>query len=163
MKTVKNNSAPRKSTVSMWVRAETGKSSKRTEVVFELVTLSKQQLSSTVRVSKYNPREQRFLSIESLASLRADIRDKGGIIEPAWAYSKDGYLELMDGSRRWRCAVMDDHELKIWVTKSALTPQQIKSITGSFSEQKELSLIERGAMYQQWLDDGTSNLSLQLS
>ena len=148
----KAKSGPRRSTVSMWVNAD--KKGKRTEIVFDLVTLSKEELTSTVRVSEYNPRNQGYLSQTSLASLRKDIKDKGGIIEPAWAYSAGGYINLMDGSRRWRVAVMDGYEIKVWVTKSHLTPEQIKSITESFSQQKELSLIERGALYQKWLDDG---------
>ncbi|MCZ2798940.1 ParB N-terminal domain-containing protein [Vibrio alginolyticus] len=148
----KAKSAPRRSTVSMWVNAD--KKGKRTEVVFDLVTLSKDELTSTVRVSEYNPRNQGYLSQTSLASLRKDIKDKGGIIEPAWAYSAGGYINLMDGSRRWRVAVMDGYEYKVWVTKSNLTADQINSITESFSQQKELSLIERGALYQKWLDDG---------
>lgn len=148
----KAKSFPRKSTLSMWVNTE--KEGKRSEIIFELITLSKEELTSTVRVSEHNPRNQGYLSQSSLATLRKDIKDKGGIIEPAWAYHDSGYINLIDGSRRWRIAVMDDHELKIWVTKTQLTPKQANSITESFSEQKELSLIERGATYQRWLDEG---------
>lgn len=123
------------------------------KIKFDVVTLSKEIIHTHVKVSPYNPRNQQFLTPDSVEALRKDIEEHGQI-KPVWGHQKEGLYYILDGSCRLKVSIILDRPLIAFITSNDVSEDELKHIAHSLSKSKALSLMERGALYQEWLDTG---------
>lgn len=120
---------------------------------FNVITIPKEMIHTHVKVSPYNPRNQTYLTIKSVEELRKDIEERGQL-KPVWAHQKDGIYYILDGSCRLKVLTLLEKPIMAFVTNDDVSEAYLKSIAHSLSKSKSLSLMERGALYQEWLDTG---------
>ncbi|KJG37633.1 hypothetical protein UA32_11740 [Photobacterium angustum] len=124
----------------------TGSSEKQVHADFNLITLDQNAVRQFVDISPFNPRFKDEEGARDVRSLAKDIK-KNGQIEPVWAYFKDGKYWILNGSRRLTVTSYLNMDLNILYTSYPFSDQQLQIISLSLANTKELSLMEKGAIY----------------
>lgn len=136
----------REANSSVALRFFQGSSSEQPMTVgFSLKTLSPEEVATHVRISPFNPRHADE-GAKDIMPLAKDIR-KNGQIEPVWAHERDGKYYVLNGSRRTFATQYLGAPLVLLITKARLKDSQLKIIAESLANTKELSLVEKGAIF----------------
>lgn len=124
-------------------------------VSFVLREFKADKIEDETGVVKANARFQHNLNRCSLSDILATLKTKGQQF-PAIGYldAKTGKALAFDGSRRRKSCILDEVTFRMYVTEEQLAPKDIRYLTRIASVQKELSAFERGAIYQEMLDEG---------
>lgn len=124
-------------------------------VEFTLETFKAGTIEATTGVVKANARFQKNLNRYSLHDILSTLKVDGQQF-PAIGYNAmlTGKALAFDGSRRRMCCILENQDFKMYVTDEQLSPKDTHYLTRIASVQKELSIFERGAVYDEMLNDG---------
>ena len=116
------------------------------EVYFNLVELSgRSEIESKTRVHSLNGRDE--LTAHAVSDITPTIK-QGQLYDAYGVLSDDGVIEVLDGSRRRKAAILEDAHFKIYVAEEPITLSDAKYISDLAKLSKSLSAREKGFQYQ---------------
>jgi len=121
---------------------------------FEYVEVPADEILVKTAVFKGNARFQSTLNQYSLFDIYSSIQTDGQTYPAVGYFDESGKIITVEGSRRrWTCH-LTNKPFKILVTPKILTMKNALYLSKISHAKQELSLFEKGATYQQLLDDG---------
>ena len=130
-------------------RSITLSSGKVIQLIFQSVE-GKNNIESMTKVDDGNIRDQELLSEGSLTDILSSIENIQ--LYPAIGYESQGIINIVDGSRRRKAAMIKNCRYTIEVTKTPLTKKEAEEIVHLSEQKKKLTYIEWGKFYQSKLD-----------
>lgn len=120
------------------------------EVKFTLKVIAADQIDSKTRVWINNERDQELLSEESLDDLIPSFL-LSGQQNPAYGRDNDTVIEVADGSRRRKTAILTSSDYRILV--GDLDDEQMDALCNLGNNYRPTSAYERGCRYKKRLDN----------
>lgn len=125
-------------------------------VKFELVQIPAQEIDTKTTVFAQNAREQSFLNEHALSDVLVTLKERGQQYPAVGRKTKEGKIEVLDGSRRRKSCILAQKDFLIYVAES-IGPEQAKFLSDVANAHKPLSLYERGKEMQHKLDNGEAS------
>jgi len=125
-------------------------------VKFELVQISANDIENKTTVFAQNAREQSFLNEHALSDVLVTLRERGQQYPAVGRKTKDGKIEVLDGSRRRKSCLLAGKDFLIYVAES-IGPEQAKFLSDVANAHKPLSLYERGTEMLYKLESGEAS------
>lgn len=114
------------------------------DVVFTLKIIPAGRVEMATMVWAGNERDQELLTAEALGDLLPSFKSSGQQ-NPAFGREVSGIIEVADGSRRRRAAILTDSDYRVLV--GDLDPEQIAWLSQIGNEYRPTSAYERGKRY----------------
>ncbi len=133
-------------------------------VEFTLETFKAGTVKAKTGVVKANARFQKNLNRYSLSDILSTLKEKGQTFN-AIGYRDEatGVALVFDGSRRRMSCIIAGLDFRMYVTDIQLSAKDIRYVTRIASVQKELSIFEYGAIYDELLRDGVYDNQAELA
>lgn len=122
-------------------------------VSFELRRIPAKEVEKKTVVFAENAREQSFLNEHALADILVTLKERGQQYPAVGRMTKDGKIEVLDGSRRRKSCILAEQDFLIYVAENIDT-QHAKFLSDVANAHKPLSLYEKGREMQAKLDSG---------
>lgn len=119
------------------------------EVVFTLRTVPREQVEKKTMVWGENERLQELLTETALDDLIPSFVS-GGQLVPAFARDVTGIIEVADGSRRRKTAILTGSDYRVLV--GDLDEEQMAALSQTGNNYRQTSAYERGRRYKRLLD-----------
>lgn len=120
-------------------------------VSFELVKIPADKVESDTLVFEQNAREQSFLNQHALSDILTTLEERGQQYPAVGRRTRDGKIEVLDGSRRRMSCILVKRDFLIYVAENIET-EHAKFLSDVANAHKPLSLYERGREMQAKLD-----------
>ena len=120
------------------------------EVVFKLKTIAAAHVEHKTMVWGENERLQELLTESALDDLIPSFVSGGQLI-PAFAREVHGLIEVADGSRRRKTAILTGSDYRVLVGE--LDDEQMASLSQTGNNYRQTSAYERGRRYQRLLEN----------
>jgi ParB family chromosome partitioning protein len=122
-------------------------------VSFELVKVASDKVATDTVVFEQNAREQSFLNQHALSDILTTLEERSQQYPAVGRRTKDGKIEVLDGSRRRMSCILAEKDFLIYVAENIET-EHAKFLSDVANAHKPLSLYERGREMQAKLDNG---------
>ncbi len=120
-------------------------------VSFELVKVPADKVESETIVFEKNAREQSFLNQHALSDILTTLEERGQQYPAVGRRTRDGNIEVLDGSRRRMSCILVKKDFLIYVAEN-IDSERAKFLSDVANAHKPLSLYERGREMQSKLD-----------
>lgn len=111
-------------------------------VSFELRRIPAKDVEKKTVVFAENAREQSFLNEHALADILVTLKERGQQYPAVGRMTKDGKIEVLDGSRRRKSCILAEQDFLIYVAENIDT-QHAKFLSDVANAHKPLSLYEK--------------------
>jgi ParB family chromosome partitioning protein len=125
-------------------------------VEFELVQIPAEDIERRTTVFAQNAREQSFLNEHALSDVLVTLKERGQQYPAVGRKTKDGKIEVLDGSRRRMSCILAKKHFLIYVAE-AIGPEHAKFLSDVANAHKPLSLYERGREMLNKLESGEAS------
>ncbi|PFG58640.1 ParB family chromosome partitioning protein [Vibrio sp. ES.051] len=122
-------------------------------VQFELVRIPADRVASDTTVFVDNAREQSFLNEHALSDVLVTLKERGQQYPAVGRRTKDGQIEVLDGSRRRMSCILAEQDFLVYVGDEINT-DHARFLSDVANAHKPLSLYEKGKEMQAKLDSG---------
>lgn len=125
-------------------------------VTYTLQRIPHADIETRTRVWDGNERDQLLLTKNSVDDITHSFRQDGQKV-PAFGREVDGVIEIAEGSRRRKTALITGQDYVIWVGQ--LTDQQMEALTDIGNQYREPSAWEKGRKHKRILDSEEISLT----
>lgn len=130
---------------------------------FEYVEIPAGEILDRTTVFKGNARFQSNLNQYSLFDIYSSIKSTGQSYPAVGYYDENGNIVVVEGSRRrWTCH-LTNQMFKVLVTRTMLTMKNALYLSEVSHAKQDLSLFEKGCIYQRLLDDGSCSTASEVA
>lgn len=122
-------------------------------VQFELVRVPAHKVETDTTVFENNAREQSFLNEHALSDVLITLKERGQQYPAVGRRTKDGKIEVLDGSRRRKSCILAEQDFIVYVGEE-INSNHAKFLSDVANAHKPLSLYEKGKEMQAKLENG---------